>query len=34
MKEADNEANFFFHFGATVLGPFLHGLCEWCEFAN
>jgi hypothetical protein len=29
MKEADNEANFFFHFGATVLGPFLHGLCEW-----
>lgn len=25
----DEEGQFFFSFGAAVLGPFLHGWCEW-----
>lgn len=25
----DDEERFFYRFGASVIGPFLHGLCEW-----
>jgi FMN phosphatase YigB (HAD superfamily) len=27
--EADEDERFFYRFGAGVLGPFLHGWCEW-----